>query len=74
MAEKTDDELQKDMAKLSDRELARKIMDGSNRTANAAKKTLEDRKGPRRAKRDVEDLIIGSGGTPKSVFRRLTGW
>lgn len=74
MAEETDAAREKRMRGMSDRDLARRVMDGSTRDAKAAQKELTNRKGERRAKRDVENLIIGCGGSPKSVFRRLTGW
>lgn len=70
----TDKEREARMGRLSDRDLIRKIAIGSNRDKDAAEKELKRRKGDRRARKDVEDFMIGSGAAPKSILRRLTGW
>lgn len=74
MGEETDAAREARMKAMSDRDLTRRIMSGGRREVEAAQKELESRKGKSKAKRDVENMMISCGATPKSVFRRLTGW
>lgn len=59
-----------ELKKLSSRDLARKVMGGNRQDKETAEEILNERGDAR----EVENLIIGSGGRPNNLFRRITGW